>query len=91
MSPESVTACIASLCSAYHDGNELIRQIKGSRKNRKTFRNASGDISIQELELSLSRGESAVRNQYELTYKRYGDAFAQGDRKSTRYHHLKFG
>ena len=80
MSRDSVSACIASLSSVYHDGVELIQNIKAKRKSRNTFQDASIDASAQELEWSLNRGESAVRNQYERTHKRCGDAFAQGDR-----------
>lgn len=80
MSRDSVSACVASLSSAYHDGVELIQHIKGKRKSRYTFQDASIDASTQELESSLNRGESAVSNQYERTYKSCGDAFAQGDR-----------
>ena len=77
MSPDSVSACVASLCSAFHDGNELIQRIKGNNnKSRKFFQ----DPSAQELESSLNLGESAVRSHYEHTYKRCGEAFAQGDR-----------
>lgn len=84
---DSVAACVASLSSTYHDGAELIRSIKAKRKSRNTFQDASINASAQELESSLIRGESAVRNQYERTYKRCGDAFAQGDRMFLRHKH----
>lgn len=87
MSRDSVSACVASLSSSYHDGTELIEQIKAKRKSRNTFQDASIDASVQELESSLNRGESTVRNQYERTYKRCGDAFAQGDRMFSRRKH----
>ena len=79
MSQDSVSACVTSLSSAYHDGAQLVQQIKATRKSRNTFQDASIDASAQELESSLNRGESAVRTQYERTYKRCGDTFAQGD------------
>ena len=79
MSQDSVSACIASLSSTYHDGVELLQQIKTKRKSRNTFQDASIDASAQELESSLNSGESAVRTQYERTHKRCGDTFAQGD------------
>ena len=85
MSRDSVSACVASLSSAYHDGAELIQHIKAKRKSHNTFQDASIDASTQELESSLNRGESAVSNQYERTYKRCGDAFAQGDRMFSRH------
>ena len=84
MSRDSVSTHVASLCSAYHDGAELIRHIKEKKNSRKAFPDASVDTSAQELEYSLRRGESAVRNQYERTYKSCGDAFAQGDRKDSK-------
>ena len=87
MSGDSVSECVASLSSAYHDGAELIHKIKAKRRSRNTFHDASIDASAQELESSLNRGESAVRNQYERTYKRCGDAFAQGDRMSMSRKH----
>lgn len=79
MARDSVSACVASLSSSYHDGAELIQHIKAKRKSRNTFQDASIDASAHDLESSLNRGERAVRNQYERTYKRCGDAFAQGD------------
>ncbi len=87
MSRDSVSTCIASLSSAYHDGAELIQKIKGKRKSRNTFQDASIDASAQELESSLNRGESAVRIQYERTYKCCGDAFAKGDRTFLDHKH----
>ena len=80
MSRDSVSSCIASLSSAYHDGAKLVRQIKAKRRSRNTFQDASIDASAQELQSSLNRGQNAVSNQYERTYKQCGDAFAQGDR-----------
>ncbi|KAF6233706.1 hypothetical protein HO173_007918 [Letharia columbiana] len=79
MSQDSVSACVASLSSVYHNGAELVQQIIAKRRSRNTFQDASIDVTAQELESSLNRGESTVRNQYERTYKRCGDAFAQGD------------
>ncbi len=87
MSRDSVSTCVASLSSAYNDGAELIQNIKAKRKSRNTFQDASIDASVQELESSLNRGESAVRIQYERTYKRCGDAFAQGDRTFLHHKH----
>lgn len=77
MSQESVFACVASLCSAYYDGAELIQHFKASKDSH-----LGGPIgrSAQELELSLSRGENAVRIEYERIHERCGEAFAQGDR-----------
>ena len=81
MSRDYVSTCIASLCAAYHDGAKLIQQMKANDRNfRKTFQEAPIGTSAQELESSLNRGESAMRNQYECTHKHCGEAFAQGDR-----------
>lgn len=87
MSQDSVSACVASLSSVYHDGAELVQQIIAKKRSRNTFQDASIDATAQELESSLNRGESAVRNQYERTYKRCGDAFAQGDRTFIYHKH----
>ena len=67
----TVAECVATLCSAYHDGAQTLLQIKAKRKGL--------DISAQELELSITRAESAVNKQYGVTRKRLGDAFALGD------------
>ena len=84
MSRDYVSTFIASLCSAYRDGAKLIQQMKANdRSSRKDF------TSAQELELSLNRGESAVRNQYERIHKHCGEAFAQGDRTFLSHIYLK--
>jgi len=62
---------VTALCSAYHDGAHALAQIKAKRKGL--------DISAQELELSITHGESSVSNQYHATYKRFGEPFAHGD------------
>ena len=72
--PSTVADCIAALCSAYHEGAQILLLIKAKRKGL--------DISAQELELSITRAESAVNNQYGVTCQRFGDGFALGDRKS---------
>ena len=89
MSQESVFTCVASLCSAYYDGAELIQQFKANKNSRKTFQDGPIGISAQELESSLSRGESAVRIEYERIHKRCGEAFAQGDRTFLNLIYLK--
>ena len=80
MSLDSVTACVASLSSAYLDAIKLTQQINAKRKSRNAFKEASIDAADHDLQSSLDRGESAVRNQYQRTYHCCGDAFAQGDR-----------
>lgn len=75
MSGDSVSTCVASLCSAYSDGAKLIHQVKAKQNSDNPFQ----DASTQGLESSLYRGESAVRNHYHEVYKCYGDAFAIGD------------
>ena len=82
----AVVACVAAVCSAYRDGTELVKQIKEKRRARKELE-ASFRIretaATQDLELSLTRGQGTVQNQYDRDFRRYGDTFAQGDREST--------
>ena len=69
-----------SIGSAYHDGAEILQQIKAKRKARKAARqDLLTESSTQELELSLHRGEDVVQSQYDRDYKRFGAAFANGD------------
>ena len=78
----AVVSCVAAVCSAYHDGTELIHQIKERRKAKKALREAVGpDSTTKDLELSLARGQDVVRSQYERDFRRLGEAFAVGDRK----------
>lgn len=79
----AVVACVAAVCSAYHDGAELVHQIKAKRKAKRILQQevSSQSSSTKELELSLHRGEDVVRSQYDRDFRRFGDSFAQGDRK----------
>ena len=83
----AVVACVAAVCSAFHDGGELVQQIKAKRKAQKAL--LSNDApseanyaSTTELEMSLSRGEGVVRSQFDRDFKRFGETFATGDRMS---------
>lgn len=83
----AVVACVAAVCSAYHDGGELVQQIKAKRKAQKALlsndaANAANYASTTELEMSLSRGEGVVRSQFDRDFKRFGETFATGDRES---------
>ena len=89
MSRDSVFACVAALCSAYHEGAELIQQIRADKNFCMTFQESPLGTSAQDLESSLKRGESAVRNHYERIRKRCGEAFAQGDGTCLNYIYLK--
>ena len=89
MSQDSVFACVASLCSVYHEGAELIHQIRADQNFCVTFQEPPLGTLAQDLESSLERGESAVRNQYERIHKHCGEAFAQGDGTCLNYIYLK--
>ena len=83
----AVVACVAAVCSAYHDGGELVQQIKAKRKAKKALLSQDApcgpnDGSTTELEKSLSRGEGVVRSQFDRDFKRFGETFATGDRRS---------
>ena len=88
MSLDSVTACVASLSSTYLDAINLIQQINAKRKSRNACEEASIVAADHDLQSSLDRGESAVRNQYQRTYHCCGDAFAQGDRTFPSHNRL---
>lgn len=76
----AVVACVAAVCSAYHDGAEILQQIKAkSRARRPARQDLLTESSTNELELSLHRGEDVVQSQYERDYKRFGVAFSDGD------------
>ena len=79
-----MVGCVAAVCSAYHDGAELVQHIKAKRKARKALKQGSKiDESTRELSLSLNRGEDVVRSQYDRDFRRFGDSFASGDRERT--------
>ena len=76
----AVVACVAAVCSAYHDGAEILQQIRAKRNARKAARlDAFTEDATRELEVSLTRGEDVIQSQYERDYKRFGVAFANGD------------
>ena len=89
MSQDSVLACVASLCSAYNQGVELIQQIRADKKSCMTFQESPLGTSAQDLESSLKRGESAVGNYYERIHKRCGAVFAKGDGTCLDYIYLE--
>lgn len=76
----AVVACVAAVCSAYHDGAELLQRVIASRNasNASQWDALTGD-SIEELRQSLFRGKSVVQSQYDRDYRRFGAAFADGD------------
>ncbi|KAL8694640.1 MAG: hypothetical protein Q9218_000735 [Villophora microphyllina] len=76
----AVVACIGAIISAYHDGAELVSQIKAKRKARKALQNGSlQELTTKELELSLHRGEGVVQSQFDRDARRFGDQFTTGD------------
>lgn len=80
----AVVGCIQLVCRAFHDAAELLRQVRTSRGLREDRRHDEGlleEMQMQDLELSLERGASIVQSQYDRDYKRFGSAFAKGDRE----------
>lgn len=80
----AVVGCIQLVCNAFHDAAELLRQVRTSRGLRVDRRHDGGlleEMQMQDLELSLTRGASVIQSQYDRDYKRFGTAFAKGDRK----------
>lgn len=78
-----MVACVAAVCSAYHDGAELVQQIKAKRRAKRALLQEAStqNTSTEDLEISLARGEGTVRSQYDRDFKRFGASFANGDRK----------
>ncbi len=75
-----VVACVAALCSAYHNGGEILQQIRAERNARQAARlDAFTEDSTHDLAISLARGEDVIQSQYDRDYKRFGQAFADGD------------
>ncbi|KAL2046681.1 hypothetical protein ABVK25_011653 [Lepraria finkii] len=68
---DRVSDCVATVCSAYQEGFIGIQNIRAKRKQLES--------SPQELEGSLTHGETAVKDQYEKSRRRYGEASALGD------------
>lgn len=78
----AVVACVGAIISAYHDGAELVAQIKAKRKAKKALQNGSiQEQTTQELESSLHRGESVVQSQFDRDARRFGEQFIVGDRQ----------
>ncbi|KAL9604395.1 MAG: hypothetical protein Q9219_000583 [cf. Caloplaca sp. 3 TL-2023] len=76
----AVVACVGAIISAYHDGAELVAQIKAKRKAKKELQNGSlQDVTTQELESSLQRGQGIVQSQFDRDARRFGEQFRVGD------------
>lgn len=76
----AVVACVGAIVSAYHDGAELVAQIKAKRKAKKTLQNGSlQEITTQGLESSLHRGKQVVESQFDRDARRFGEQFRVGD------------
>ena len=78
----AVVGCVAAIVSAYHDGSELIQEIKERKRARKALKAQQADeTATQDLEISMVRGEGIIQSQYDRDFKRLGQPFAAGDRK----------
>ncbi|MCJ1350847.1 MAG: hypothetical protein MMC33_000828 [Icmadophila ericetorum] len=80
----AIAGCIAAVVSAYHDGSELLLEIKERRKQKRERREAEAlaiidETATKELEMSLTRGEVTIRGQYDRGCGRVGEPFKQGD------------
>ncbi|KAL8661949.1 MAG: hypothetical protein Q9202_005150 [Teloschistes flavicans] len=76
----AVVACIGAIISAYHDGAELVSQIKARRRARRALQNGSlQELTTKELEESLHRGEGVVQSQFDRDARRFGEQFTTGD------------
>lgn len=77
----TVAGCVAAIVSAYHDGSKLIQEIIGRRRALEAQQ--TDERATHDLETSLVRGEGIVQSQYDRDFKRLGQPFATGDRKSS--------
>ncbi|MCJ1225268.1 hypothetical protein MMC12_001917 [Toensbergia leucococca] len=76
----AIVGCVAAVTSAYHDGFELVQEIRAKRKAKRDLqRISSQESSTQELQESLYRGQEVVQSQYNHDFRRYGNAFRIGD------------
>ena len=74
----AVIGAVAAVVSAFNDGNELVRQIKDKRKA------INAPLPPPYLEESLKLGPVNIEAQRDSGLNDFGDAFANGDRKSMR-------
>lgn len=80
----AVEECVQLVCNAFEHAAELLRQVRTSRAlhgSRPQDAALVKDMQIQDLQLSLNRGGSVIRSQYDRDYKRFGTIFANGDRE----------
>ena len=76
----TVLACVDAITSSYREGVKLLHKIQAKRKP--TGKVQSGPGAAHELEVSLHQGDANVRSQFDRNLKRFGNAFARGDRMS---------
>ena len=75
----TVATYVAAICSAYSDAAGILQKIKAEQARKDHLQKFSTEESIQELELSLRRGEDFVQSEYDRYYKGFGTVFANGD------------
>lgn len=85
--PWSVSASVATFCSAYHDGAKILQMIEKKKAQKAVRQKLLIGDSTEELKQSLHRGEVDVQNQYSTDYERFGTVYANGDGQllSARY------
>ena len=71
----AVVGVVAAVVSAYHDGGNIVRQIKTKRAAKRA------PPPTINLETSLERGPPAVEQSRDYGIERYGPRFARGDGK----------
>ncbi|KAL8801303.1 MAG: hypothetical protein Q9182_004568 [Xanthomendoza sp. 2 TL-2023] len=77
-----VAASVGAIISAYHDGAELLAQIRAKRGPRAASqKNATlQESTSEELESSLNRGAQVVQSQFARDASRFGEQYTTGDR-----------
>ena len=75
-----------TICATYRDGYDLVQRIRAKRKARKLLRKdcPQGRDSIDELEQSLTKGDTSIKSQLDRDCARFGEAYATGDRQFSR-------
>ncbi|KAL9107175.1 MAG: hypothetical protein Q9227_007875 [Pyrenula ochraceoflavens] len=78
----ATVSCVSAIISAYHDGTNLVQRLRDARAAKKRQATAAL-IEVEKdsinLEKSLGRGPSAISEEYDQGYSRFGATFAKGD------------
>ena len=80
-----MVGCVAAITDAYERATDFLHEVQRTKQAL----GAQERIIAQrtnDLEISLARGREVVQSQYDREFKKLGQPFATGDRRSS---HLK--